>query len=153
MTGAGLRDEATFGRGAMARFKLELEPDPDVSIIGISCHEQHYRLCWALNRSTGMNLSRRREDISENIDGRRSRYATFDHMDPDTNARCTLVRNHGGDGYLLHEFKQADYFLVIDNVLAEREPPLLDLVRSTEFVLAAFPLELSHLRAGHKLLQ
>ena len=53
----------------MARLKLELEPDPEVVVIGISCHEQDYRLCWALNRHLGLTLTRRRTGLHDAEDG------------------------------------------------------------------------------------
>jgi hypothetical protein len=31
-------------------FKLDMEPDPEVMLIGISSHVNDYRLCWSLNR-------------------------------------------------------------------------------------------------------
>ena len=46
-----------------------------------------------------------------------------------------------------------DFFLVVDNELAELNPDLLAQVRSAEFVLTAFKLPYEQLRAGHKLLQ
>jgi hypothetical protein len=137
----------------MARFKLELDPDPGFTIIGISCHERHYRLCWALNRSMGMQLTRRRTDITAPSGHRQARFATFDHIDPETNARCTLVENHGGGDLLMREYRQADYFMVVDDLLASSIPGLLERVRRTDFVLAAFPVELRTMKAGHKLLE
>ena len=36
----------------MAKQKLEMDSDPDITVIGISCHENDYRLCWSINRRT-----------------------------------------------------------------------------------------------------
>jgi len=136
----------------MAKLKLDIEPDPEVTIIGISSHVHDYRLCWALNRSTGLVLTRRRADIEDDADGRSAHYSAFDHTEDGNPARCTLVHNHSADGVLLKEHRQADYFLVVDNELAETRPDLLDRVRSADFVLTAFPIAFGQLRAGHKLL-
>ncbi len=136
----------------MAKLKLDLEPDPDVTVIGISSHVNDYRLCWSINRSMGLALARRRDDIAEETHGVLARFSAYDHVDDATQARITLVNNHSGDGILLKEHRQADFFLVVDNVLAENRPELLDQVRSAEFVLTAFPLPYEQLRAGYKLL-
>ena len=136
----------------MAKLKLDLEPDPAVMVIGISSHVHDYRLCWSINRSVGLELSRRRTDIAEEINGIVARYSAYDHVDEATQARYTLVNNHSGDGILLKEHRQADYFLVVDNELVESAPDLLDRVRKADFVLTAFPLPFEQLRAGHKLL-
>ncbi len=137
----------------MAKLKLDLEPEPDVTVIGISCHEKDYRLCWALNRSMGLALTRRRQDIEEVSAGGTAVFATYDHPVDQENMRLTLVHNHSSKGHLLKEQKQADFFLVMDNELVGMMPDLIDRLRRTEFVLAVFPLPFEQLRAGHKLLQ
>lgn len=136
----------------MAKLKLDMEPDPDVTVIGISSHVNDYRLCWSINRSTGLELTRRRSDITDLAHGVMASFSVYDHVDERTQARCTLVNNHSGDGILLKEQRQADYFLVVDNEFAERAPDLFDRVRTAEFVLTAFQLPYEQLRAGHKLL-
>lgn len=136
----------------MARLRLEPPPEPDVTIIGISSHVHDYRLCWALNRAMGLELARREADIVDDTKHGPAHYAVFDHTDPETEARYTLVSNNSGDGRLLKGQRQANYFLVVDAEEAERRPALLDQVLATEFVLTAFPLAYNQLRAGHKLL-
>lgn len=136
----------------MAKLKLDLEPDPDITVIGISSHVHDYRLCWSINRSVGLELTRRRTDISDETNGILARYSVYDHVDELSQARFTLVHNHCGDGILLKEQRQADFFLVVDNELAEDRPDLMDRIRAAEFVLTAFPLSYDQLRSGHKLL-
>lgn len=136
----------------MAKLKLDLEPDPEVMVIGISSHVNDYRLCWSINKNIGLALTRRRKDITEDADGRTARYSAYDHVDDTTQARFTLVNNHSGAGILIREHRQADYFLVVDNELAERDPELLNKVRKADFVLTAFLLPFQDLRTGYKLL-
>ncbi len=137
----------------MTRIKLDLEPDPEVSVIGISSHEKDYRLCWALNRRLGIAMGRRENDITDDRAGTPSSYAVFDHEEEGTEAHYMLVNNHGLAGSLFKEFRQADYFLVVDNNANIRRDELLDRVRTTEHVLAAFPLEFKEIRGAHKLLR
>jgi hypothetical protein len=136
----------------MARLKLELQPDPEISVIGISSHVKDYRLCWSINRAMGINLTRRRPPIQDESNGIRSSFNAFDHRDEETSTSCTLVNNHGTDGVLLKDLRQADYFLVVDQDWADRPETVLEKVRSAEFVLTAFPLEFDQLKDGHKLL-
>ena len=133
----------------MARLKLELEPDPEVVVIGISCHEQDYRLCWALNRRLGLLLTRRRAGLNDLEDGS-GMHAAFDHRDAEDRISHTVVDNHGTGGPLIREHREADFFLVVDREAADTD--LLEQVRRTELVLAAYPLEFGRIRAGHKLL-
>lgn len=137
----------------MAKFKLDTDPDPEVMIIGISSHVHELRLCWALNRSLGLSLTRRRTDITDITGDHTAHFATFDHRDDDpASGALTLIHNHSSGGVLLKEHRQADFFLVVDQDHAARMPGLLDRVRDTDLVLAAFPLDLHQMRAGHKLL-
>ncbi len=136
----------------MAKFKLDLQPDPEVAVYGISSHVKDHRLCWSINRTLGLELSRRRTALSDEVMGRTVRFMAYDHVDEDSNARFTLVNNHSGDGFLLKEQRQTDYFLVVDNELAEQHPQLLDRLRATDFVLTAFPLPYLQLKEGYKLL-
>lgn len=136
----------------MAKFKLDLDPDPEVTVIGISSHVKGYRLCWSLNQALDLHLRRSGKDIEDVVDGHVSAHAVFTHEEAESEGRYLLIDNHGSDGILLKEHRQADFFLVVDDELAERRKDLLTRVRGAEFVLTAFGLPFSHMRAGHKLL-
>ena len=64
------------------RIRLDVEPDPEVHVIGISSHVNDYRLCWSLNLSLGIALTRRDRDILDSSAEGTSRHAAFDHDDP-----------------------------------------------------------------------
>lgn len=134
----------------MAKFKLDLLPDPEVVVIGISSHVKDHRLCWSINRAMGLEMARRRTDITEDNQGRTARFAAYDHIQGPS--RYTLLNNHSGEGFLIREHRQADFFLVVDNELAEQHPDLVDRVRAADFVLTAFALPYAQLREGYKLL-
>ena len=136
----------------MAKKKLQLDATPDVTVIGISSHVEDYRLCWAINRAMELNLVRRRSDITVEVGAKQARYSAFDQVDDGKVVRWSLVHNHCGKSLLVKEQKQADYFLVLDSEVAEERPALLDQVREVEFILTAFPVDLSKSRAAHKLL-
>ncbi len=137
----------------MAKYKLDMEPGPEVTLIGISCHVNDYRLCWALNRALGINLTRRENDITDPGPEKLANYSAFDHTDEESQAHFVLVNNHSTDGILLKEHKQADYFLVVDESAPLTAEELIDNVRKTEFVLMAYPLDARTERGAHKLFQ
>lgn len=136
----------------MAKHKLDMDPDPEVMLIGISSHVNDYRLCWSLNRSLGINLTRRDRDISDPGPEKMASYSAFDHTDEESQAVFSLVNNHSGDGILLKDQRQADYFLVVDENAPVRQDELLARVRQADFVLTAFPLDARQLRGAEKLL-
>lgn len=137
----------------MAKLKLEMEADPEITLIAISSHVNDYRLCWALNRSLGIALCRREHDIADAGPEHMAHYSAFDHTDGPSQAMYTLVTNHTTQGVLLKDHRHADYFLLVDEAAPILPADLLEQVRRTEFVLTAFPLELRDLRGAHKLLQ
>lgn len=130
-----------------------MDPDPEVMLIGISCHENDYRLCWALNRELGINLARRAEDLMDPGPEKMASYSVFDHTDVVNEARWTLVHNHSTDGILLKDHKQADFFLVVEENAPITTRELIERVRRTEFVLTAFVLDARTERGVHKLLK
>jgi hypothetical protein len=137
---------------AMARFKLDMEPDPEIEVIGISSHVKDYRLCWSINRVMEIGLKRRRTPIEEDLNGRSATYTVYDHVNEETGTSCTLVNNHGSEGVLLRDLKQADYFLILHREWPDPPDEVLRKLRAAEFVLTAFPLPFGQLREGHKLL-
>ncbi len=142
----------TFGPLLMAKYKLDLQPDPEVVVVGISSHVKDHRLCWAINRSLDLALTRRRTPLTEEVAGRTLTYMVYDHEAEDNTGRYTLVNNHSADGCLLKEQRQTDYFLVVDRELAQQHPDLLDRLRATDHILTAFLLPYDHLKEGYKLL-
>lgn len=135
-------------RSIMARHKLDLEPEPDAVVIGISSHVNDYRLCWALNKRLGVTLTRREKDI---VASTGAQFAAYDHQDEETGARLMLISNRSEGVLLLKDQKQADYFLVMNEESPRRPEEIMEQVRNTEFVLAAFTLDLKRLRSGHEL--
>ncbi|MFZ1687912.1 MAG: IPExxxVDY family protein [Flavobacteriales bacterium] len=136
----------------MAKLKLDIAPDPELTIIGISSHEKDYRLCWALNKELNIELGRTDTDVILNEEGHSTSFPVFEHVDEEENLHVTLVHNRSAGGLLLKEQKLADYFLMLNNDAPFETDDLLARVRATPFVLTAFPLDYHSLREGHKLL-
>lgn len=136
----------------MSRFKLDIPPDPELVVIGISSHEKDYRLCWALNKHLEVQMGRSEKDVVDNDGGLLSAFTVFDHNDDDEHFHLSLVNNHGPHGVLLKEHRHTDYFLLINNDAPISTTELLARVRNTPFVLTAFELDYHTLREGHKLL-
>jgi hypothetical protein len=137
----------------MAKFKLDLEPDPEVLLIAISSHVNDYRLCWSLNIGLGLQLVRRTEDIQDNGPEGLAHYCVFDQPGMTGEPAWSLVANHAPDGVLVPEQRQADFFLVMGTDTHQTPEDILHTVRSTQFVLAAYILEANTLKSAHKLLQ
>lgn len=134
----------------MAKHKLDLRPEPEVVVIGISSHVNDYRLCWSLNKSLELELTRRAEDV-EGIDGAAASFAAYDHVFEDDGTLVSLLCNRSEGVLLLKEQREADFFLVLDENGPLRPDETLDRIRNAEFVLAAYTLDLKRLRSGLEL--
>ena len=136
----------------MAKYKLEEKSAAPLEVFAISCHVPDYRLCWSLNRGLGLELTRRREDIVEQVRGKELHYTVFQQADVDKVVRWSLVCNTCGKRRLVPSQKQADYFLLVDREADNQQTALTERLRQCEFVLTAFPLDLDTIKSGDKLL-
>ena len=134
----------------MAKHKLDLRPEPDAVVIGISSHVNDYRLCWSLNKSLDLELTRRTEDV-KGIDGSTASFAAYDHVFENEGAIVSLLCNRSEGVLLLKDQREADFFLVLADHCPLRPDETLERIRNAEFVLAAFTLDLKRLRSGLEL--
>ena len=79
----------------MAKYRLEEKPLRPHVVLGISCHVPDYRLCWSVNKGLGLELTRRREAITELVRGKELHYTVFEVKGRDGEARFALICNCG----------------------------------------------------------
>jgi len=105
------------------------------TVIGISSHENDYRLSWSINEQLKLSLVQNTSIIT----GDSQEFSCFVHKDDVR--RLQLISNRCDDGFLLEKYKNIDYFLKIDGELNETETAewLRD-VRKVPLVSAAFPI-------------
>ena len=121
----------------MGRYTLELENDDEFVVIGISCHEKDYRLCWRLNKEFKMGLERC--ELQEKNQEVLSAYSFFQE---DDQIIYTLIQNRNEEGWLLPEHRQVDYFLTLDDPHHYPVNELLENLRGLNNILAAYELNL-----------
>ena len=84
-------------------------------LIGISCHEKDYRLCWAINQKLALNLKKTETDLE--LVRRRSKktahYSVFEYFNEDTLNEYFLINNRSKDGILINELTHLDFFFMI----------------------------------------
>ena len=137
----------------MAKFKLDVNPEPEVLLIAISSHVNNYRLCWSLNKGLGLQLARRQKDIQDEGPEGKAWYPVFDQVGEIDEPTWTLVGNHAPEGVLVPEQRQADYFLVMGAETSLTADQVLRAVREAPFVLAAYIIQPNSLKSAYKLLQ
>ena len=81
-------------------FQLEVEYDYDFLILGVSCHERDYRMCWLINKTLGFDLSRD-EDLVLHVGGEKVGFPIFSYEIPEELTRIFLIKNRVPEGVLL----------------------------------------------------
>ena len=120
----------------MKRNVVKLNTEPEAfTIIGISSHENDYRLSWSVNEHLGLTFVQGDSLVTD--DGRE--FTRFVHEDDDQ--KLLLVSNRCDDGFLLEKHKNFDFFLKFVPELNEAETSeWLHNLRKTPLVSAVFTI-------------
>ena len=104
------------------------------TIIGISSHENDYRLSWSINEQLGLTFVQKNSLV---IEGKE--FSCFE-LELE-NQTLILISNRCDNGFLLDKYKNFDFLLKFDNELNETETSawLRDL-RKVPLISAAFPI-------------
>ena len=109
-------------------------PTAAFTVLGISSHENDYRLSWNFNDDLGFKFAKTIDNI-ETHDGKE--FNCFVHQDDDQ--RLLLVSNLCDKGYLLNKYKNLDFILKFDYELDEAEiTKWIKKLRKVTLVSAAF---------------
>ena len=122
--------------------KLNVSTDPDSYIIGISSHENDYRLSWAINNQLGFKFSRSdnlelyNDKISEN-----QIFSVFSYSEDEYDIKYFLVSNTSQNGFLLPEHRNVDFMLVVQGEISYKEfSGLLEQLKKIDIINLAFEI-------------
>ena len=105
------------------------------TIIGISSHENDYRLSWCINEELKLAFSRNSSILKS--DG--NEFSCFVHQDD--NQTLTLISNRCDNGFLLEKHRNLDFILKFEPELNETEiSEWLKKLKSVSLISAAFVL-------------
>jgi len=85
------------------------------TIIGVSSHENDYRLSWSINEQLKLALTRGDNLVTDTG----KEFSCFVHEDD--YQRLTLISNRCDNGFLLEKHKNFDYILKFDSELNETQ--------------------------------
>lgn len=135
----------------MAKLVLDYkeESEDSLTLIGISCHQKDYRLCWELNKTLGIELEKTEDIPGPNEEISFSRYYYYNE---DFLQDFYLLTNKIGKNYFAAELKQADYILQVYGLRSEYETDdLMQKISGIEGVLTAFTYDAEKLKFAHPL--
>ena len=102
--------------------KLILSDSNPYKLLGISSHENDYRLSWALNSKLGLNF-RKTDNIhvqSSKKEGKLE-FSVFKSAQEDKSLNMNLISNRCPNGFLITEMKNIDFFLQIFGEINQEE--------------------------------
>jgi len=105
------------------------------SIIGISSHENDYRLSWSINEQLGLAFTR-----SDNVvTSAGKEFSCYIHEGD--NQMLLLISNRCDNGFLLEKYKNIDFILKFDTELNDTATAAwISDLKKAPLISAAFPI-------------
>jgi|WetSurSiteA1Bulk_404760.scaffolds.fasta_scaffold01307_5 hypothetical protein len=135
--------------------KLKVDDDIRFRLIGISSHENDYRLVWAINNLMDMQFVRTGNLVVHNQKLETDReFSKYTWHDEDRYLTFHLISNRCPDGFLFPEIKNFDFLLQIQGELSDHElKEISKMLKKVEVVSATFLLQPGKIKGLGQILQ
>ncbi len=122
--------------------RLKVETDHNYRLIGLSSHENDYRLVWAVNNQLKMKFVRIDNLIMHNKKhGSDLEFSRFFYEDEERYLKYYLFSNRCPDGILFPEIRNMDFILqIIGEMTEDNFNQLLKEIKSVSIISAPFVL-------------
>ena len=129
--------------GTTSKKKLLVENDYEFFLFGISCPEKTYRLCFALNNKFKASFSKSKDmEVHEKNQRMESRFPVFSYRDEEMFTDYRVIVNKSESKFLIPEFKQADYLLMVQGGMPSSEKGnILKKLKEVAFVQTVFEID------------
>lgn len=126
------------------KLHISFENFSDFKLIGISCSEKDYRLCWAINHSLGIDLIRL---SNEGLPSRThlAGFPFFEYIDEENGRVYRLLANRFESNILMKELKTIDFLFLLQGEDVNLHEIILKL-GGIEFVFLATEIEIDKLK-------
>jgi hypothetical protein len=133
----------------MVKKRLLIENDYAFFLFGISCSEKSYRLCFSLNNKFNATFSKSNDMevwapalSQEKNPVIQSRFPVFVYRNEEMFTDYRIIVNKANNRFLVSEFKQADYLLMVQGGMPYTEKKnILKKLKETAFVQTAFEID------------
>jgi len=137
------------------KYLLEEDYEFDFNLLGICCHEKDYRLCWAINSTLNLNLSKASEDI-ELIFNKESKpdanFSIYSYHNKFNSEEYYLISNKCQRTWLVPEKSHFDFFLMVKSDEKKSYNFYLNKLRSIPFILTANHVVVEQLKSKENLI-
>jgi len=93
--------------------KLKIDTRFPFLTIGISCHENDYRLIWAVNAKLNTAFVKIDDFNDYSVTGEAKTFSRYYFEDADRYISFYILSNRCDNGYLVPEYRKFDYFLFL----------------------------------------
>jgi len=123
--------------------KLQIGEPNGYTLIGISSHENDYRLVWAINTAFSFGFSRIENLVIFNHKLNADlEFSRFIHTDEDKYLTYHLISNRCADGFLFPEIRNLDYLLQISGEMNSKHlTMILKELKKVDNVSATFMID------------
>lgn len=138
----------------MKKLTLNIEEDfeLDFDLIGISCHEKDFRLCYEFNKCLEIDLYRIK-DLEIVVKNSKGNYSLFEYNDEENRINYYLISNRSEKGTLIPEHKSIDFLLQLKGVTGDGfVEELITKICSISSVLTAYKIEVDSLKSKQNLI-
>lgn len=135
--------------------KLKIDDRVNYKLIGISSHENDYRLVWSINNQLKMQFVRIANLIIHsqklNVD---LEFSRFSFEDESRYLKYYLISNRCPDGFLFPEIKNFDFLMQINGEITDAEAQSFSRkIKTVEVISASFVLQPGKLKGIGQILQ
>ncbi len=133
---------------------LENDFEYEFQLIGISCHEKDYRLCWAINQQLKLNLTKTTTDLElvHKKNKKTAYYTVFEFVNQDTLNEYYLISNRSRDGLLINELSHLDFFFMVKENYPIDINDVLTRIKKIPFILTAYNVTVDSLVSKENLI-
>ena len=137
----------------MNKITLKYELDLNFTLIAITCPLKDYRLCFYINRASGLNLVKN-DDHEVWVSKNQSLFFTkYSYISSIEETEFYLLGNKGiNGGILISEAKATDYFLLIRGFIDDEDfLSLMNAINQIEEVQVAMEIDIEKLKSKENL--
>ena len=129
------------------KIEIEINYAAAYIILGVVSTNTDYQLAHHINKSLVIRFSKY-EDFAFNSSGKKKySYSWYYSFSEELKIKSYLISNYHRSKKLLPEYKQIDYFIILENSNdVEQLNEIVNLIRKTKKVTAVFKLDLSKIK-------
>lgn len=122
------------------KIKLSSGSSYDYTTIGIACHMRDYRFAFFMNEQLGFHF-RRINDLVSGEENSARNYSFFLYENQEDRRNFYLVSNYHEQGRLIPSEKGADFFLIVNDLLAPGlKKEIISKIQKVPQALAAYEI-------------